>query len=489
MALPSVKIVFENGALGSVTPSDDGVVGLIASGIPTESIGLGEAKLLTSLKDLEDLGIVEVKKEEKKKTDNQTIGALSGDLEEFEEGEEFEEFEEGEEETTTTGEEETTTEQGGRRRRRRRRRHTSGNGDQSDSEELSDLDETEEEPENNNLIYTTVKEFYSEAPTGAKLWLMIVSKEVTVTQMFEDGYAQRLIESAKGTINLLITKKGDDKNFEPEREAEGIGEDLSLEADVYTAMSAANDLAKRMTDDKFAPFFVLLEGRYYNGDAGKLINLGTYENNRVGILIADTDKNSTGACVGLLAGRIAAIPVQRSIARVKTGAISANCLYIAGKPAEDGKPDIINDNGYITARTFIGKAGYYWSDDKLATKDDDDYALIPRRRIIDKAYRIAYKTLVEEIGEEIPVTDEGEISAPIAKSIQNKVERAIENNMTAFGNLGNDPGNPSDTGVMCYINPKQNIMANSRLEIQLKVKPYAYAKYINVFLGFKTVSA
>jgi len=393
--LPYVKIDFKNGVLGSTTPGDDGVVGLIASGTAVGKLVLGEVNLLTSLKDLKELGV-------------------------------------------------------------------------------------EEESVDNSLLYKTVKEFYSEAPTNSKLWLIVVDKDVTVTEMFTDEkYAQKLIESANGSINLLITKK--EGGVAPEA-----GE--ALEVDVYTAMAAANILAEKITKDNFAPFFVILEGRYYTGVPANLKDLGEYKNNRVGILIADTEEDSDGACVGLLAGRIASIPVQRSIARVKTGAIKADALFIGDKAAEEGKPELIDEKRYITARTFVGKAGYYWSDDKLATEVTDDYALIPRRRVIDKAYRFAYQASIEEVGDEIPVTYEGKISAPIAKSIQNKVERAIENNMTAYGNLGNDPGDPNDTGVVCYIDPDQNIVADSRLNIQLMVKPHGYAKYIEVALGFKTIS-
>jgi hypothetical protein len=124
----------------------------------------------------------------------------------------------------------------------------------------------------------------------------------------------------------------------------------------------------------------------------------------------------------------------------------------------------------------------------LATKVTDDYALIPRRRVIDKAYRIAYTTLLEELNEEMPVDDEGRIPAPVAKSIQNNVERAIMNNMTAYKNLGNDPSNPNDTGVECYIDTNQNVVATSKLDVRLRVKPYAYPKYIDCYLGFKVAN-
>ena len=56
--LPSVKIVFENGALGTTTPSNDGVGGLLASGVAVVGkFVLGQAYLITQLSDLINLGI------------------------------------------------------------------------------------------------------------------------------------------------------------------------------------------------------------------------------------------------------------------------------------------------------------------------------------------------------------------------------------------------------------------------------------------------
>jgi hypothetical protein len=208
----------------------------------------------------------------------------------------------------------------------------------------------------------------------------------------------------------------------------------------------------------------------------------------VGILIGDTAPDSNGATLGTLAGTLASIPVQRSIARVRSGALPVSKFYIQDKEAKDADVEVIHDKGFITFRTFVGKAGYYFSDDKLATKVSDDYALIPRRRVIDKAYRIGYITLLEELNDELPVDDEGRIPAPVAKSIQNSVERAIVNNMTAYRNLGNDPSNPNDTGVECYIDPNQNVVALSKLDARLRVKPYGYPKYIDCYLGFKVAS-
>lgn len=398
--LPRVKIIFETGAIGAVAPSEDGVIGIIASGVAVaEKFALAKPYLITKLSDLAVLGITDA----------------SDDV--------------------------------------------------------------------NANIYKTVSEIYSEVDEGTKVWLLAAANTVSMTDMFDvtKDYAKVLIEAANGAINILIPSKADATGYTP-TVVDG------LDGDVWTAEAKAQALCVWAADNKFAPLFCILPGRHYTGTPANLPDLSEHANNRVAILIADVVNDSSDACVGLLAGRVSAIPVQRSIARVKTGAIASTVMYIKDKAAENGSPDVIHGKGFITARTFVGKAGYFWSDDKLSTAVSDDYALIPRRRVIDKAYRIAYNTIVDELGDEIPVTDDGKIPAAIVKSIQNKVETAVENSMTAQGNLGVDPGDQNDTGVQCYIDINQNVVSTSKLNVNLRVKPYGYAKYIDVYLGFKTTT-
>ena len=333
----------------------------------------------------------------------------------------------------------------------------------------------------NANLYKCVKEFYDEAPVGSELWIMGVADTMTVDKMVdktEANGAKKLVSAANGDIRILIVKVTD---------ASGYSATVThaIDAKVETAITNAQALAEEATSALYAPLFVILEGRHYSGVASSLPQLDEGNENRVAVLIGDTVANSKGAAVGLLAGRIAAIPVQRSIGRVRSGKIVATTLYIGSVTAENGDPGTINDAGFICPRTFVGKSGYFWSDDKLATAPTDDYALSPRRRTIDKAYRIAYQTLVDTLNDEVPVTDEGKIAPPYVKSVQAAVESAIINQMTSEGNLGVDPSDPKDMGVKCYINPDQNIVATSKLKVKLRVKPYGYPKYIEVDLGFK----
>lgn len=396
MALPRVKITFENGALGGVAPSEDGVCGLVAYATAVSTtFALNTPYLITKLDGLVALGIT-----------SEATGA-------------------------------------------------------------------------NAALYKTVREFYSEAPDGTKLWVMGVAASTTIANLTDkaNNIISPLLMAARGSINILMLKVA--SAAEPTMSG-------SIDGAVLTAVTNLQALAEDWTVNRYAPFMCLVEALSYNGVAASLPDLTARSDNRVGVVLGDSVTGSAGAAVGLVAGRLAAEPVQRSLARVRSGAIKAETMYIGTNQAELGDPDVANDLGYIVPRTFVGKSGYYWSDDHLATGASDDYCAIPRRRVIDKAYRIAYKTLVDEIAENVPVNTEGKLAAFHCKGVETSVESAIVNSMTSEGNLGNDPDNASDLGVQCYIDPDQNILATSRLEINLKVKPHGYSKYIDVKLGFKT---
>ena len=59
MALPNVNIEILNNQLGAVSPSDDGIMGLILSGVAIAGIGLLDPKQIFSIEDAEALGLDE----------------------------------------------------------------------------------------------------------------------------------------------------------------------------------------------------------------------------------------------------------------------------------------------------------------------------------------------------------------------------------------------------------------------------------------------
>ena len=324
---------------------------------------------------------------------------------------------------------------------------------------LADLEALGVTSENNPNLYRNVKEFYAEAGDGTELWLTGYAESETFANAFDKDNAAEAYE--------LTTTEG-------------------LDADVFAALPKAQQLGDWATDTLRAPIFSLVEGYGYAGDPAALKDLTETEYNRAGVVLGDTAASSKNAAMGVVAGRIAASAVQRKISRVRDGALQPLTFYVGAEPAELADLETINDKGYITFRTFVGKAGYFITDDNLATTPEDDYRALTNRRVIDKAYRIAYAQLVEWLNDEVPVSKSGTLVPAWCSTVEADVEQAIETQMTAQGNLGNDQSDSSDTGVECKIDYDQNILATSQVKIGLRVKPNGYAKYIDVELGFKT---
>lgn len=329
--------------------------------------------------------------------------------------------------------------------------------------------------ENNPRLYKHVQDFYTEAEEGTKLIIFPVDKTKTFTELCDKdtGVIKELITAENGALRGIFVA-GDGR--------EATITTNGLDNDLFTALSKAQQLAEWATTSLYAPIFVILEGRGYKDGAVKDLHKEAY--NRVGVLIGDTVKASEGAAVGLMAGRLATLPVQRNIARVKNGALKPVAMFIGEKPVEENASAVsdLYDAGYITPRKYVGKAGYFFTDDRLACEQTDDYAHITARRTIDKAYRIAYAALLELMMDELYVNEDGTLQHGIIMAWRQMMENAVNRAMTAAGELSADT---DGTGCKAYVDPTQNVLSTSKIELTLKVRPFGYARYVDVKLGFQ----
>ena len=213
--------------------------------------------------------------------------------------------------------------------------------------------------ENNPRLYKHVQDFYTEAEEGTKLIIFPVDKAKTFTELCDKdtGAIKELITAENGALRGIFVA-GDGR--------EATITTNGLDNDLFTALPKAQQLAEWATVSLYAPLFFILEGRGYKDGAVKDLHKEAY--NRVGVLIGDTVKASEGAAVGLMAGRLATLPVQRNIARVKNGALKPVAMFIGEKPVEETASAVsdLYDAGYITPRKYVGKTGYFFTDDRLA---------------------------------------------------------------------------------------------------------------------------
>lgn len=350
-----------------------------------------------------------------------------------------------------------------------------------DIDDLAALGVTGAANDANKFLYQCVELFYAEAGKGAELWVMVVASATTPSAMLDpsNDNAKKLLRVSKGRVRTVLALTSTTAT---------VPENAALGSDVLTAIAKGQALGEWSIDTLYAPVLILIEGKgYTNAAATALPALTEGTDNRVGVVIGQVMVGDTavGSLAAVIAGRIAKIPVQRHIGRVKDGALKIQSATIDGTvDITDADIDSVNDKGYITLTTHVGRSGYFVCDDHLATLVSDDYHSLARRRVVDKACRIAYDTLLNYLKDEVACNDDGTIVAAVAKAWEADVVAAIANQMTSNGELSTDPTDSKDKGVKCEVDREQNVISTSKVKVGIAVKPYGYAKFIEANIGF-----
>lgn len=327
--------------------------------------------------------------------------------------------------------------------------------------------------ENNPLASKDVNAFFSQAGDGSELYLLVVEEATTLTQMcsVEAGSPlKQLIDYAKGRIRLVGLNRIPAENYEADTTANGI------DADVVTAIAALQNVAENYAT-QINPFRAFLPGLLWDGSTDQLFKPREASYNRAGVVMAADALigKTASAAIGQVLGRAASIPVNYSIARVKSGVIAPTGYLTNGKRPEEvaGLHELLNDAGYIFYRTFTGKNGYYLNDDCMAAPLTDDYSNLNLGRVIDKAILLAYGAYIDEIQDSVEVDANGNIPQGMCSyyegTIENAVAATMSNEISSFD---------------AYINPDQNILSTSCMEISCKIVPKGILRQINVTLGF-----
>lgn len=82
---------------------------------------------------------------------------------------------------------------------------------------------------------------------------------------------------------------------------------------------------------------------------------------------------------------------------------------------------------------------------------------------------------MQEVDDEVPVNADGTLDAGFCKWLSQQIVNQVNNTMTA---------NKEISDVSCYIDPSQNILSTSQLNVSLTITPVGYATDIEITLGF-----
>ena len=317
--------------------------------------------------------------------------------------------------------------------------------------------------------YRHVTEFYAEKE-GQELWLMLCSPTTTMTAICDknNNYAKKLVKDSGNRVRLIGITREPGSGYTPTIQG-------GLDKDCYDALVKAHELAEYFASyEESSPLRILIEARSFTGNAADLTDLTTMDYNRAGLVLMSS-KNDGSSSVALALGRKAGHPVHRKISRTRSGALPITECYV-GTTSVKGYSGVslIHDKGFITARTFAKKTGFYFTSDRMATALTDDYSSLARGCVIDKAHIIAYATYTEELDDDVQVDANGRIAPGVLKTLEAEIENAVNTSMA--GEI---------SSFDAFIDANQNVLSTNETEIEMNVVPVGYNSNIKVKLGFK----
>lgn len=336
-------------------------------------------------------------------------------------------------------------------------------------------------------LHYQIAEFFRVNPTGV-LWLGLYKDADTTTD--GGGNVRWTFNEVKAIQSAASGKIRQIGVYSPESFNEGY---------VSTLQSRAEELAAT-----YQPTVLLYAADSY-GVLGidQLPNLRATgnANHYVSVVIGQDGKGAGSSlaestqkavpCLGACLGTLAKAQVHQNIGWVQefdvAGGFELDSLALAVNKGTEADPEpvtynelsegqlkSIHDKGYIFLRKHIGISGSYFNDSHTATDPQSDFAYIENNRSIDKAIRGIRRALLPQVNSPLYVDGDGKLSF---------------DTITFFETLANRPLEQMriDQEVSNYevsIDPNQNVLADSTLNINVRIIPVGVARYIHVTIGF-----
>ncbi len=194
---------------------------------------------------------------------------------------------------------------------------------------------------------------------------------------------------------------------------------------------------------------------------------------------ANKQLKTTVSCLGVVLGLLSAAAVHQSIGWVKqfpTGislpAFGDGTLY---RNLDKALIEQLDTARYLFLVTHIGQAGSYVNDSHTMDSATSDYAMIESVRTMDKAVRGIRTYLIPELGGNVYVDAEsGKMQSYSVSHLETTANKALED-MEKAGEL---------SGYKVAIDPEQDVLSTSTVEIVIKQVAVGVMRKIKVKIGF-----
>lgn len=199
------------------------------------------------------------------------------------------------------------------------------------------------------------------------------------------------------------------------------------------------------------------------------------------LYIAEANKTlkSTVSCLGVMLGLLSAAKVHQSISWIKnfpTGitlpAFGDGTLY---RSLDSALVEQLDAARYMFLVTQIGQSGSYVNDSHTMDAATSDYAMIESVRTMDKAVRGVRTYLTPELGGNVYIdASTGKMQAFSVAHLETTANKALED-MEKAGEL---------SGYKVEIDPEQDVLSTSEVEIVIKQVAVGVMRKIKVRIGF-----
>jgi len=204
-----------------------------------------------------------------------------------------------------------------------------------------------------------------------------------------------------------------------------------------------------------------------------------------GAVLADDLSVPYIPAVGAVLGAMAKAAVHESIAWVAEFNLSDGSeLEVIRLADGNDNPSnstltALNDKRYLVFRKHVGVGGTYLNDSHTCVGPTNDYAYIESNRTIQKVQREVRTALLPNLNSPLTVDGTtGKLAPGTVKFFEATTGRPL-NAMLAAGEM-------SAFGV--FVNPDQDVLATSTLQIQIKIVPRGVARNIIVNIGFSVTT-
>lgn len=187
----------------------------------------------------------------------------------------------------------------------------------------------------------------------------------------------------------------------------------------------------------------------------------------------------TVSAIGIALGHLSSASVQESISWVKKfpSGISLPALGDGTLVRSIDKADLekLDTNRYLFLTPIVGVTGSYWNDSSNMDNSTSDYAFIENVRTMDKAARGIRTYVTPELGGNVYIDETtGKMQAYTCEHLETTANKALED-MAKSGEL---------SGYVAQVNPEQDVLSTSEVEIVIKNVPVGVIRRIKCRIGY-----